>query len=234
MADLDELRQAAVRSLQEPGRSAKPLPKDESRPPVLYLFRHTQTYDNIRRIFSGRRQTRLTPEGERQAKKLAEKLKSKKIDLFISPPLKRCRQTLEPLRKYFPNAAYIEKKELVERDYGDLTGRSKLRIMKLYPEKAILWRRSWDTPPPGGESLKQVWEERIKPFCRWLEKEMKDKNINIAYCGTNNTIRLIRMYFEDLSIDQMLTLENPYADYAAYSLGESASFARQGERTKPS
>ena len=220
MKDLEKLKQAAISSLKNPGKSTKPLPKDESAPPILYLFRHTQTYDNIRRIFSGRRQTRLTPEGQKQAKALAEKLKNKKIDLFISPPLKRCRQTLEPLRKYFPDVPYIQKKELVERDYGKLTGKSKLKIMKLYPEKAILWRRSWDVPPPGGESLKQVWASRIRPFCKWLESKMKNENINVAYCGTNNTVRLIRMYFENLSIDQMLTLENPYGDYAAYSLGK--------------
>ncbi len=220
MTDIEKLKQAALSSLQNPGKSAKPMPKDESAPPILYLFRHAQTYDNIRRIFSGRRQTRLTPEGWEQAKKLAEKLKTKKIDLFISPPLKRCQQTLEPLRKYFPNIPYIQKKELVERDYGDLTGKSKLKIMKLYPEKAILWRRSWDVRPPGGESLKDVWEKRIKQFCQWLEKKMKKENINVAYCGTNNTVRLIRMYFEKLSIEEMLTLENPYGDYAAYSLGK--------------
>ncbi len=220
MTDIEKLKQAALSSLQNPGKSAKPMPKDESNPPILYLFRHAQTYDNIRRIFSGRRQTRLTPEGWKQAKELAEKLKNKKIDLFISPPLKRCKQTLEPLRKYFPNVPYIQKKELVERDYGNLTGKSKLKIMKLYPEKAILWRRSWDVPPPGGESLKQVWESRIEPFCKWLEEKMKKEGINVAYCGTNNTVRLIRMYFENLSIDEMLTLENPYGDYAAYSLGK--------------
>ena len=220
MTDIEKLKQAALSSLKNPGKSAKPMPKDESHPPILYLFRHAQTYDNIRRIFSGRRQTRLTPEGWKQAKKLAEKLKNKKIDLFISPPLKRCRQTLEPLRKYLPDVPYIQKKELVERDYGDLTGKSKLKIMKLYPEKAILWRRSWDVRPPGGESIKDVWETRIKSFCEWLEKKIKKENINVAYCGTNNTVRLIRMYFEKLSIEEMLTLENPYGDYAAYSLGK--------------
>ncbi len=216
---LEALKKAAIDSLKNPGKNKVSLPKDESHPPVLYLFRHTQTNDNIRRIFSGRRQTSLTKEGEKQAKMLAEKLKNKKIDLFISPPLKRCKQTLSPLKKYFPNVPYIQKKELVERDYGDLTGKSKLRIMKLYPEKAILWRRSWNYPPPNGESLKTVWETRIKLFVKWLENKIKKENINVAYAGTNNTVRLIRMYFEKLSIEQMLTLENPYGDYVAYSLG---------------
>lgn len=90
--------------------------------------------------------------------------------------------------------------------------------MKLYPEKTILWRRSWDVPPPGGESLKQVWEKRVKPFCQWLKKEMKVKKINVAYCGTNNTLRLLRMYFEKTPIEKTLTFEIPYDDYASYSI----------------
>ncbi len=216
MVNLNILRQAAISSLEKPG-IAKPLPKlGISGQSTLFLFRHTQTKDNFRRIFSGRRQTSLTTIGEKQATTLAQKLKTKKFDLFISPPLIRCQQTLQPLQKLFPKTKYLQKKELIERDYGILTGKSKLQIMKKYPEKAILWRRSWDVPPPQGESLKQVWE-RIKPFCHWLESEIKTKKINIAYCGTNNTIRLIRMYFEKLSLEKALVLETPYGDYASYS-----------------
>ena len=157
--------------------------------------------------------------GQKQAKELAEKLRNKKIDLFISPPLLRCEQTLIPLQKYFPDTPYLQKKELVERDYGDLTGKNKLEIMKMNPEKAILWRRGWDTPPSNGESIKDVWTGRIKEFCIWLNEKMKKEQINVCYSGTNNTIRLIRMYFEKLSIQEMLTIENPYADYASYYLG---------------
>jgi 2,3-bisphosphoglycerate-dependent phosphoglycerate mutase len=187
--------------------------------PILYLFRHTETEDNVNRVFSGcRRNPKLTQLGKQQAEALAEKLKNKEIDLFISPPLSRCEQTLTPLRRYFPNTPYEQRAELVERDYGDLTGKNKLEIMRLNPKKAVLWRRSWDVAPPNGESIKQVWEGRIKQFCKWLEQKMKNEKINVAYSGTNNTVRLIRMYFEKLSIEEMLTMENPYGDYASYSL----------------
>ena len=88
--------------------------------------------------------------------------------------------------------------------------------MKLYPEKAVLWRRSWDVPPPHGESLQQVWETRVKSFCEWLEKKMRAEKINVAYCGTNNTVRLIRWYFEKFTMEKMLVLETTYGDYASY------------------
>ena len=214
---IDKLKQAAVASLKNPGKSDQELPKTSStRKPILYLFRHTETHDNEQRVFSGRRDIELTPKGKKQAQQLAEKLKNKEIDLFISPPLKRCSQTLDPLRKYFPQVPYEQNKELLERDYGDLTGKNKLKIMKANPEKAVLWRRSWDVAPPNGESIKQVWETRLKTFCESLEQTMKQKKNNIAYSGTNNTVRLIRMYFERLSIEEMLTVENPYGDYTSY------------------
>jgi len=217
--DINKLKEAALSSLENPGQGEE-MPKTTSvEAPILYLFRHTQTVDNLNRVFTGsRRNPDLTPEGEKQAKVIAEKLKDKNFDLFISPPLLRCEKTLGPLRVYFPNTPYLQKKELVERDYGDLTGKNKLEIMKLNPEKAVLWRRSYDVAPPNGESIKDVWEGRIREFCFWLEQKMKTKKINVCYSGTNNTVRLIRMHFEKLSIEEMLTLENPYGDYASYHL----------------
>jgi len=218
--DINKLKEAALRSLENPGQGAEMPKTTATAKPILYLFRHTQTVDNLNRVFTGsRRNPDLTPEGERQAKEIAEKLKEKQIDLFISPPLLRCEKTLSPLRSFFPDVPYLQKKELVERDYGDLTGKNKLEIMKMDPEKAVLWRRSYDVAPPNGESIKDVWEGRIKAFCEWLEQKMKQEKINVCYSGTNNTVRLIRMYFEGLSIEEMLTIENPYGDYASYFLG---------------
>jgi len=215
--DFSKIKEAAIASLNNPGGSKRALPKKESKKhPTLYVFRHTQTYDNVRRIFSGRRETKLTPQGIKQAKKLAQILKDKEIDLFISSPLIRCSQTVEPMRKYHKKAGFVKEELLLERDYGQLSGKSKLKLMKEDFEKAVLYRRSWDFPPPGGESIKMVWEGRLEKFCKDLEKKMRLEKINVAVSCTNNTMRLIRMYFEKLSVEEMLTLENPYADYAAY------------------
>ena len=219
---LEKIKKAAIASLNNPGGSGNALPKKESkRHPTLYVFRHTQTYDNIRRIFSGRRETKLTPEGIKQAKKLAQILKDKEIDLFISSPMIRCFQTVEPVRKYHKKAELVKEELLLERDYGKLTGRSKTKLMKEDFEKAVLYRRSWDFPPPDGESIKMVWEGRLEKFCKDLEKKMRLEKINVAVSCTNNTMRLIRMYFEKLSIEEMLVLENPYADYGAYVIASA-------------
>lgn len=204
-------------SLKSPGGQKKPLPKKESNKfSTLYVFRHAQTNDNYRRIFSGRRESRLTKQGMKEAELLARKLKNKKIDLFIISPLIRCRQTVKPIRKYHPQAELKTEKLLTERDYGKLTGRSKTKLMREDFKKAVLYRRSYDVPPPGGESIKQVQQRRVFPFCQKLERELGRKKIKAAICCTNNTMRLIRMYFEKLSVEEMLTLENPFNDYAAY------------------
>jgi 2,3-bisphosphoglycerate-dependent phosphoglycerate mutase len=180
------------------------------------LFRHTQTYDNLKRVFSGRRNTRLTPEGIKQARKLAQKLKNKKIDLAFRPPLIRCQQTLDEVLKFHPGVEVIVEPLLVERDYGKLTGKSKIKLMKENFELAVKYRRAYDFPPPGGESFKEVKEKRIDPFCRRLVKMLRREKKNVAISATNNTMRLIRMFFENLSVIQMQTLENPFGDYASY------------------
>jgi len=215
--DFEKIKKAAIASLKNPGKKKKPLPKSKN--PNLFVFRHTQSKDNIERIFSGRRDTDLTEQGKKQAEELAKKLKGKNIDLFITAPLKRCKNTLKPILKFYPNAKVREEPLLLERDYGSLTGTSKEELMEKDFEKAILYRRSYDVSPPGGESIKQVKQERIDPFCRQLVEEIKQKNIVVAISCTNNTMRIIRMFFENLSILQMLMLENPFGDYAAYKVG---------------
>lgn len=212
--------ESAQKSLDTPGLVTKPLPKSESETePTLYLFRHGETEDNRARIFSGRRDSPLTPKGVKQAQVLAEKLKTKKIDVGIYSDLSRAKDTLMGVLKYHQNVKVEPSQLLLERDYGELTGTSKLELNEKDPELCLKYRRSWDYPPPGGESLKMVWEKRVKNFCQGLEERMRRERINVAISCTNNTMRLIRMYFEKLKIEEMLELENPLgSDYASYSI----------------
>ncbi len=212
--------ESAQKSLETPGLVAKPLPKaDESASggPILYLFRHGETEDNKNRIFSGRHDSPLTIKGVAQARSLAQKLKDKKIDLAIYSSLQRAKDTLDEVLKLRPETKTESSELLLERDYGELTGTSKLELNEKDPNLCLKYRRSWDFPPPGGESLKMVWENRVQKFCQELEKRMKKERINVAISCTNNTMRLLRMYFEKLGIEEMLELENPLGtDYASY------------------
>lgn len=211
--------ESAQKSIENPGE-APPLPKNESASePTLYLFRHGETEDNKNKIFSGRHDAKLTDEGINQAKVLAKKLKDKKIDVGIYSNVSRAKNTLDEVLKFHPKTQREAADLLLERDYGDLTGTSKEKLNQKDPQLTLKYRRSWDFSPPNGESLQMVWENRVKKFCEDLEERMKRERINVAVSCTNNTMRLIRMYFENLSIREMLELENPLGtDYASYSI----------------
>ena len=218
--------ESAQKSLKHPGGAAKPLPKanESTGKPILYVFRHGETEDNKNRIFSGRRNSLLTSRGVEQSQELAETLKDKKIDVAIFSDIAegksdRAERTLEEVLKYHPETKKESAKLLVERDYGELTGTSKAELNQRAPELCLKYRRSWDFPPPGGESLKMVWENRVRKFCQNLEKRIRREKINVAISCTNNTMRLIRMYFEKLSVEETLELENPLAkDFSSYTI----------------
>jgi len=186
---------SAEDSIKHPGKVRGPLPKQESKTqPTLYIFRHGESYYNRARLFCGRHNSRLTPRGKKQArlfcgrhnsrltprgKKQAQilgtKLRSKKIDLGLTPNLTRCTMTLNIVLAHFSARSgartkvryYGSKVEidprLLERDYGKLTSRSKIACSRRDPELCLKYRRSWDFPPPGGESIKDVWDKRIRP-----------------------------------------------------------------------
>jgi len=214
-----QIYKAAIESIKHPGKSAKPLPKEDGNDyPKIYVFRHGETFDNLKRIHSGLRDSKLTQKGINQAEKLSELLKGKKIDVCISSSLVRSKDTAKIALKYHKGVKFETDDRIIERDYGKLTGRSKVKLMKESPEKEALYRRGYDTPPPQGESLKDV-ESRVLPFCEDLVKRVKRDHINIAVSCHGNSMRAIRRYFENMSVLEELTAENPLGqDYAEYSI----------------
>lgn len=211
-----KIMESAMMSLKKPGKSP-PLPKKESKTkPVLYVFRHGETYDNKRRIFSGRRQSKLTHMGIKQAEILAKKLKNKRIDIMIVSRLVRSKKTAKIILKYHPNTKIERDDRIIERNYGNLNGKSKTKLMRENPELAAKYRRGYDFPPPHGESIKMV-EKRVIPFCKELVNRMKKEKINVAVSAHGNSMRVMRRFFEKMGIELMLTHENPLGkDYASY------------------
>lgn len=213
----EKIKQASEDSIKNPGKNKKPLPKNESDyDPEIYVFRHGETFDNKNKVFSGWRDAKITEEGIKQAETLAEKLKDKRIDLCITSPQFRAKETARIALKHHKDMVFEEDVRVMERNYGELTGQSKEKWMKENPDLAIRYRRGYDFPPPKGESLKMV-QERIWPFCDELVERVKHNNVNVAISCHGNSMRAIRKYFEQLSIVEMLTVENPLAqDYAQY------------------
>jgi 2,3-bisphosphoglycerate-dependent phosphoglycerate mutase len=196
------------------------LPKNESdTKPTMYIFRHGQSMDNVNFIFSGWRDPGLTEEGKKQALILAEKLKDKKIGMLIASTQQRALETMKIAMSLNENAKNLEihtDERIRERSYGDYQGKSKLEIQLEDPEMLKRIRRSFDIAPTNGESLKTVCE-RVKNFCDEIIPLMKDHNINVAVSCHGNSIRGFRKYFENLSEEQVVSMETPLGqDYAAY------------------
>lgn len=232
----NQIKEASEQSIKNPGLSNKPLPKQESpHDPEIYLFRHGQTHDNLNRIFSGWRDSKLTGEGVRQAEVLRDKLRGKDIDLCIVSPLVRAIDTAKIALANHKDVVFEIDERVIERNYGELQGKSKEKLMEISPELAIKYRRSYDFPPPKGESMKMV-EKRAFHFCDELVERVCKNNINVAISCHGNSMRAIRRYFENLSIIEELTIENPLAqDYAQYvvhnkNLAEAPKYFSKEER----
>ncbi len=184
----------------------------------IYAFRHAQTYYNKNKIFTGWKDSKLTPYGIEQAKKIALKLKDKRIDYAYTSSLSRAKDTLKEVLRFHPECkkVFVDDR-IIERDYGDLTGKSKEKYAREHPDLWPIYHRSYDTGPPNGESFKDV-EDRVIPFIEDLLKFMKKHKANVAISCHGNSLRPIRRYFEGLSIEEMCSLENVQDDFYEYTV----------------
>ncbi|MBW2985230.1 2,3-bisphosphoglycerate-dependent phosphoglycerate mutase [Candidatus Woesearchaeota archaeon] len=185
----------------------------------IYLFRHGQTYFNRDHKFTGWKDSKLTNKGIKDAKQIAQKLKNKRIDLSYRTRLSRSKDTLKEVLKFHPECKeIIEDDRMIERSYGNLQGLNHTTIIKKFgKERFDIWHRSYNTPPPKGESVKVV-EKRVNAFIKDLVKKIKKEKINIAISAHGNSMRPFRKYFEKLSINQMMKLENPWDNYFEYKI----------------
>lgn len=166
----------------------------------LVLLRHGQSEWNLQNRFTGFKDVELTDEGREEAANAGHLLKNAGIefDLVFTSTLKRANETAEIALKEAGQENLIDQmiyhKDLRERDYGDLTGLNKDETRQKYGEEQVhIWRRSYDTRPPGGECLKDVVENRVRPYYeKNIRPEVKQgKNILMAAHGNSLRAMLI-------------------------------------------
>ncbi|HVP17127.1 MAG TPA: histidine phosphatase family protein [candidate division Zixibacteria bacterium] len=183
----------------------------------LFVFRHAETTDNSRGIFSGWRDPKLTSKGLSQAREISNQLRREKIDYAFTSHLKRARKTLEIVLEAHPAIPVFKDDRLIERCYGLLQGKSKRKVAEERPEWFAKIHRGYNFPPPDGESLKMV-ENRTLPFLVQLEEWLRHNTGNVAISCHGNSLRPIRRAFEHLSLKQMLQIENPQDRAMSYAL----------------
>lgn len=175
---------------------------------VLVLVRHGQSEWNKKNLFTGWKDPGLTRKGVDQAREAGRLLKSEDIhfDIAYTSLLTRAQHTLQLVLEELgqQDVEIIKNIAVNERDYGELSGLNKDDAKaKWGDEKVHLWRRSFDVPPPGGESLKDTAERVIPHFeAEILPLLRSGKNVIIS--GHGNALRALSMCLENMTPDQVI------------------------------
>ena len=177
----------------------------------LVLVRHGQSEWNEKNLFTGWRDPELTQKGAQEARNAGRELLGQEyvFDVMYTSALRRAQETgriiLEEMG--LTDIVTVRDQRLNERDYGDLSGLNKDDARERWGEDQVhVWRRSYDTPPPGGESLKDT-ANRVLPYFEEviLPNLVAGKNILVAAHG--NSLRALIMKIESISPLEIVKLE---------------------------
>lgn len=190
---------------------------------LLVLVRHGQSEWNLKNLFTGWKDVGLTDKGMAEAKAAGEKLKAKgfRFDIAYTSALSRAQETLRIILDELgqPGLETIRDQALNERDYGDLTGLNKDDARKKWGDEQVhIWRRSYDVPPPGGESLKDTLARSLPYYMKLIQPDvLSGKHVLVVAHG--NSLRSLIMAIEGLSPEQILKRELETGVPVVYHLG---------------
>lgn len=178
---------------------------------ILVLVRHGQSEWNLKNLFTGWKDVGLTEKGVGEAKTAGERLKRKglQFDIAYTSVLARAQKTLDLMLAELGQTGLetVEDQALNERDYGDLTGLNKDDARKKWGEEQVhIWRRSYDVPPPGGESLKDTLARALPYYMVHIQPDvLSGKKVLVSAHG--NSLRALIMAIEGLTPEQILERE---------------------------
>ena len=177
----------------------------------LILIRHGQSEWNELNLFTGWKNPGLTKKGEKEATDAGRLLREKEIifDIAFTSALKRAQDTLTIILKEIDQTSLkiIKDQSLNERDYGDLSGLNKDEARKKWGEdKVHQWRRSFDIPPPGGESLRNT-ADRVLPYYESNIVPKINEGLNILITAHGNSLRSLVMHIDKISPRDIVKLE---------------------------
>ena len=178
---------------------------------LLVLVRHGQSEWNLKNLFTGWKDPDLTEQGIAEAKDAGRKLKAQGLtfDVAFTSDLTRAQHTLKLMLAEIGQTGLPTTKDLAlnERDYGDLSGLNKDDARKKWGEDQVLvWRRSYDVPPPGGESLKDTVARALPYYVQEIQpRVLRGERVLISAHG--NSLRALIMVLERLTPEQILKRE---------------------------
>jgi 2,3-bisphosphoglycerate-dependent phosphoglycerate mutase len=193
---------------------------------LLVLVRHGQSEWNLKNLFTGWRDVDLTEKGVAEAREAGRKLKAQGLtfDVAYTSALKRAQRTLDLMLEEMGQTGLPIVKDLAlnERDYGDLSGLNKDDARRKWGEEQVLiWRRSYDIAPPGGESLKDTLARTLPYYVtEILPRVLRGERVLVVAHG--NSLRALVMVLEKLSPEQILQREIGTGVPIIYRLGADA------------
>ena len=179
---------------------------------ILVLIRHGQSVWNATNRFTGWTDVELSEKGEGEAATAGEQLADVRFDVVHTSALIRAQKTAEIVMSKNRVSGEIPTKQderLNERHYGDLQGLNKAETAEIHgAEQVHIWRRSFDVPPPGGESLEMTAERTIPYFVEEIIPDL-DSGMNVLVAAHGNSLRSIVMHIEEISPEEITNLEIP-------------------------
>ena len=207
----------------------------------LVLLRHGQSEWNKRNLFTGWVDIPLSPKGVKEAMAAGKVISDIHFSVIYTSNLIRAQMTamlamcehgtdeipvfLHEGKDYEVHSEETKKKcipvivatELNERMYGDLQGLNKDETRKKFGDEQVkIWRRSYDVPPPNGESL-EICANRTIPYFKKKIMPHLEKGENVLISAHGNSLRSIIMELDGLSREEVLELEVPTGKPILYS-----------------
>lgn len=196
---------------------------------TLVLVRHGQSEWNLKNLFTGWKDPDLTERGVEEAKAGASALKDYgiKFDLAFTSELVRAQHTLDLILEGIDQTGLeiIRDQALNERDYGELSGLNKDDARAKWGEEQVhVWRRSYDVPPPGGESLKDTGA-RVWPYymSEILPRVLSGKKVLVAAHG--NSLRALVMVLDRMNTQTITGLNLATGVPVVYRLNADSTAA---------
>jgi len=190
----------------------------------LVLVRHGQSEWNAKNLFTGWKDPKLTDLGIQEAIKAGDLLETRnlKFDLMFTSDLFRAQETGRLILEQMNHAdiQVIKDQSLNERNYGDLAGLNKDEAREKWGEEQVhIWRRSFDVPPPGGESLKNT-AERVLPYFELEIMPKVKEGLNILVAAHGNSLRALVMELEKISSKEIVKFEIATGDPLTYEYSD--------------
>lgn len=178
---------------------------------TLVLVRHGQSEWNLKNLFTGWRDADLTRKGHEEAIEAGRLLGARGLtfDIAFTSVLRRAEKTCAHILNEVgqPDLETVRDQALNERDYGDLSGLNKDDARRKWGHEQVrVWRRSYDVPPPGGESLKDTGA-RVWPYYLHAMQPHVLRGGAVLVAAHGNSLRALIMALDGLTGEEVVELE---------------------------